>query len=328
MSDIAAPGNALLRAVRVLHERGASGLMVFPYLSAAGYWRNELYVGDENVGQYSSADRWKIAGTDEENADPESIALRLWGSLSDEQRDLALVPDVSYAFWFSALLDACGAGGVPWLFSDYTHCWDDGYVGITGADSGVDAFPLPPRDIVPVRTSHPKRPAPVYDPSRGEPTLTEDELADPEPRGSYVLLQAIRVLHQRGATSLLAYPYFGRVGFWRCEFYVAGELVDARYTEGSPLLFPGYTDAAMRDPESVADGIWSLLTDEQRVQAVKANPAYTFWFSALLDRCGPKRVPVLYEEEGSFVERGFVRIQSGPNRDGFPVQPGSLSGRS
>jgi hypothetical protein len=326
VSEVARPENALLQAIRVLHQRGASGLTVYTYLSASGYWRNELYVGDDNVGQYSSANRWNIAGADDEQAHPETVALNVWANLNDEQRERALVPNVAYAFWFSALLDACGADRVPWLFGDYKNCWDEGYIGISGAGAGIDMFPLPPGDIVPARTSHPKRPAPVYDPSPREPVLTDAELADLQLRGSYVLLEAVRVLHRRGASSLLAYPYFGRVGFWRCEFYIAGEKPDARYTEGSPLLFPGYEDAAVRDPESVADGIWSQLTDEERKKALVPNPAYTFWFSAMLDRCGPKRVPVLYEEEGSFVQRGFLRLQSGPNREDFPIQPGSLTG--
>jgi hypothetical protein len=331
VSDRLLPTNALLQAVRVLHTRGAHALTAFPYLSPSGYWRCELYVGDDNVGQYSSADGWKIAGTEEHNADPESIALALWGRLSDDQRERALVPNVAYAFWFSAMLDACGAGRAPWLFSDSIQCWDDGYIAISGDGNELDAFPLPPGDVLPARTSRPVRPALIYNPARGEPTLTDAELVDPElvhpePRGSYLLLEAVRVLHRRGASSLLAYPYFGRVGFWRCEFYVAGELADARYTEGSPLLFPGYEDAAMRDPESVADGIWSQLTDDEHANALVPNPAYTFWYSALLDRCGRTRVPVLYEEEGSFVQRGFIRIQSGPNREDFPLQPGSLMG--
>ena len=326
MSDVARPHNALLQAIRVLHQRGASGLTVYPYLSGSGYWRNELYVGDDNVGQYTSADNWRIAGAVDENAEPETIALKLWANLSDEQRDRALVPNLAYAFWFSALLDACGADRVPSLFDDYRNCWNDGYIGIVGGGKGTGMFPLPPGEISPARTSRPKRPAPAYDPTRGEPVLTEDELADPALRGSYVLLEAIRVLHRRGASSLLAYPYFSRVGYWRCEFYIAGEMPDARYTEGSPLLFPGYEDAAVRDPESVADGIWSQLTEDERDKALVPNPAYTFWFSALLDRCGPTRVPVLHEEEGSFAQRGFIRIQSGSNREDFPLPPGSIAG--
>jgi hypothetical protein len=147
-----------------------------------------------------------------------------------------------------------------------------------------------------------------------------------EARGSWVLLEAIRVLHKRGASSLLAYPYFGRVGFWRCEFYIAGEKPDVRYTTGSEWLFPGHPENTVRDPESVADGIWSLLTEDEREKALVPNPAYAFWFSVLLDRCGRDRVPVLYEEEGSFVERGFIRIQRGTNREDFPLPPGPLHG--
>jgi hypothetical protein len=334
VSEAHAPGKALLQAVRILHRRGAGGLTVFPYYSPSGYWRCELYVGEDTVGQYTSADGWRIAGADGENTDPESIALALWASLSDEQREHALVPTVQhahgpnqeYAFWFSALLDACGADGIPWLFSDHTNCLNDGYVGISGSNSGVDAFPLPPGNVVPAPTSHAHRPAPAYDPTRLEPVLTDAELADPELNGSYVLLEAIRILHRRGASSLLAFPYFGRVGFWRCEFYVAGDQPDARYTTGSQWLFPGHPEGTVRDPESVADGIWSLLTEEERAKALVPNPAYTFWFSALLDRCGRQRVPVLYQEEGSFMGRGFIRIQRGIYRDDFPLPPGALLG--
>jgi hypothetical protein len=334
MSDVNAPARALLQAVRVLHKRGAGGLMVYPYYAPSGHWRCELYVGDDTVGHYSSADGWRIAGIDEPNADPESIALALWGSLSDDQRDNALVPAVEhahwpnreYAFWFSALLAACGADGVPWLFSDDAHCLNDGFVGIAGPGGRSDKFPLPPGTALPSPPTHPDRAAPVYDASHREPVLTDAELADPELRGSYVLLEAVRVLHRRGAGSLLAFPYFGRVGFWRCEFAIAGEMPDARYTTGSPWLFPGHPEDTVRDPESVADGIWSLLTEEERAKAVVSNPAYTFWFSAVVDRCGPNRVPVLYQEEGSFMGRGFLRIQHGGHREDFPLPPGPILG--
>lgn len=145
----------LLRAVRVLHERGAQLVAVFPYLSPTGlYWRCQLVI-DGTVSDsiaYTSANGWALPGNpDGTPLDHAVTADRLWAALTDDERASASQPDPDYAAWYVGLLDTLG-DGLPILFDDdYGPApYELGHLRIVGPPHatipGDGTYPLPPGD--------------------------------------------------------------------------------------------------------------------------------------------------------------------------------------
>lgn len=143
-------------------------------------------------------------------------------------------------------------------------------------------------------------------------------------RPEHVLLQAIRVLHERGAHRIQIAPAFYATGHWRCSIRLDGEPVAAlAYTNGTGWQLPGRSDAAIIDAEQEADAIWASLTPEQCRAAQRPDPAYADWYAALLEACG-ESVPALWDDEADYLGDGHVWI--GPDRF-FSLPPGdSLRG--
>ncbi|GHF18275.1 hypothetical protein GCM10011600_19010 [Pseudolysinimonas yzui] len=136
-------------------------------------------------------------------------------------------------------------------------------------------------------------------------------------RPEHVLLNAYRVLHGRGAHRIQAAPYFYATGHWRCSTLVDGEQV-LKYTNGWGWHLPGLAAEAVVDAEQEADAIWAALTPEQQAAAMRPDPAYVVWFSALLDACGDT-VPALWDDYDNFLRDGYVWIGTGRV---FPLPPG------
>jgi hypothetical protein len=311
-----------LRAIRLLHQNGASGLRIFPYHSPVGHWRCEFSAGTMPVGQYTTAQGWDLPGGAGEFADPEAVALAFWGGLSDEARAEALVPNAAYAFWYAALLGECGSDRVPWLFNDWVDCRRDGYMGITGAGA-AGTFPLPPGEATSQRLSY------TYtSPARYEQDLGVAVAAPtaPDARAQNALLRAVEVLHARGASSVRVFPYFAPVGYWRCSLYIAGNATEVRYSEAAGWDLPGSPDGSPRDCASIADGIWALLTDDERERAIVRDPGYVYWYAALVERVGGDAVPVLSDDITDFAREGYIRIDHRGARDRFPLPPGPIAG--
>jgi len=138
------PSRILLRAIRLLHERGATSIRAFPTFYATGHWRCSLMLGETVIDElrYSEGMGWSLPGrTDDTPTDPQGAADSIWAALTAEQRAAALVPDPAYAAWWAALLEVCGDDNVPYYYSDESNPYRDGYVGISRS---TEKFPLPP----------------------------------------------------------------------------------------------------------------------------------------------------------------------------------------
>lgn len=136
------PHDVLLQAVRVLHQRGAHRIQIFPYFYATGHWRcpiivdgREPYKREHSNGlNYSEAMGWTLPGRgdEEDPIDPELEADCIWAELTSEERDLARVPDPDYVAWYEAMLDELPPGSVPYLFADEPGSpYEEGRVGFS-----------------------------------------------------------------------------------------------------------------------------------------------------------------------------------------------------
>jgi hypothetical protein len=144
MDAVSRPEHVLLRAIQVLHGRGAHRMQVVPGFYATGHWRCSTRVDGVSIDglKYTNGWGWKLPGLSQEQVvDAESEADAIWAVLTPEQQATAMQPDPAYAAWFAALLAACG-DTVPALWDDYRNYLDEGHVWI-----GPDRFfPLPPGD--------------------------------------------------------------------------------------------------------------------------------------------------------------------------------------
>ncbi len=142
---------------------------------------------------------------------------------------------------------------------------------------------------------------------------------EPVSRPEHVLLNAYRVLHERGAHRIQAAPYFYATGHWRCATLIDGASVDAlKYTNGMGWQLPGLAAETVVDAEQEADAIWATLNPEQRTAAARPDLAYVVWFSALLDACGDS-VPALWDDYDNYLRDGYTWIGTGRV---FPLPPG------
>jgi len=141
------------------------------------------------------------------------------------------------------------------------------------------------------------------------------------------LLEAVRVLHGRGAHGIQVVPYHYATGHWRCSFMIGGVIVDAlKYTSGRGWMLPGREDATPTDPEGEADAIWAALDDDLRAKAENPDSAYVFWFSAILDRCHDRMLPTLWDDDANHLNNGYLRlggfVEKAFERTDFPLPPG------
>lgn len=156
-----APAETLLRAVKVLHDRGIQRIQIFPYMSGSGTaWRCLLQIDGQNPELaesnsallWSSAARWKLPGcSGESSVSPEELADNIWSVLTEDEKRRAQQPDAAYAFWYSALLDYCKPEELPTLFEEYESYYREGFVGFMNSPrisrfSPRRRFPLPPGD--------------------------------------------------------------------------------------------------------------------------------------------------------------------------------------
>ncbi|RIX28868.1 ADP-ribosylglycohydrolase family protein [Amnibacterium setariae] len=191
--------------------------------------------------------------------------------------------------------------------------------GVIGAMHGASAVPEEWRRIV-----------------HGWPGLTADDLVElavaavrgrrvaTTVRPEQVLLQAVRVLHERGYEALHVWMAVYATGHWRCLLVGDGGRgpEHLRYTTGRQwdLLDDGRVDPI--GPEELADRI---LAAHPGIEADRRPaPAYRFWYAALLEHAGD-RVPYMADDYESPWKEGRVAL-SGPDRPGllgrsFPLPP-------
>jgi hypothetical protein len=144
MDAVSRPEHVLLRAIQVLHGRGAHRIQAVPYFYATGHWRCSTLVDGEIsfALRYTNGWGWRLPGLESETVvDAEQEADAIWAVLTPEQRATAMQPDPEYVAWYAELLEACGET-VPSLWDDYDNHFADGFVRI-GSDG---TFPLPPGD--------------------------------------------------------------------------------------------------------------------------------------------------------------------------------------
>lgn len=156
-----APAETLLRAVKVLHDRGIQRIQIFPYMNPSGSaWRCPLQIdGDDphsaeanNELRYSSGGHWRFPGrTDEGPCSPDEAADKIWSVLTEDEKRRAQQPDPGYAFWYSALLSYSKPEELPTLFEEYGSYYSEGFMGFVNSPrisrfSPHRRFPLPPGD--------------------------------------------------------------------------------------------------------------------------------------------------------------------------------------
>lgn len=138
------------------------------------------------------------------------------------------------------------------------------------------------------------------------------------------LLEAVRVLHERGYEGLRVYPYVYGTGHWRCELSVIGQPVRGgarllRYSSASGWRFTSGEGEEPRPPEQIADRPQALPGLEQTRLAC---PAYRVWFRVLLQHAGPSALPYHADDTFDAVREGCVRLYGRDGASGeFPLAP-------
>ncbi len=182
-----------------------------------------------------------------------------------------------------------GASGVPDAWRGMVHGWP-----------GLTADDLVEMAVAAVRARH---------------TATT---AQPE----HVLLQAVRVLHERGYEAVTALPAFHATGHWRCRVLGGSGTEYLAYTNARQwdLLDDGRIDPV--GAEELAERLLAARPDleQERRPAV----AYRFWYAALLEHAGD-RLPYTVDDYQSPIDEGRVGL-TGPERPGllggsFPLPP-------
>ena len=203
--------------------------------------------------------------------------------------------------------------------------------GVAGAMAGASALPDDWRRLV-----------------HGWPGLTADDLVElavsavrararaAAARPEQVLLQAVRVLHDRGFQAVTIHPVLAAAGFWRCRLLPPG-------VASTPYLV--YLTAAQWDflgdgrtepiaPDELADRLIAGVPELAKAQSPR--PGYRFWYAALLEHCGGDRLPffsddTLSTDRASPEEDGHVGLTGGRGegllRDAFPLPPSAAATR-
>lgn len=168
----------------------------------------------------------------------------------------------------------------------------------------------------------------------GWPGLTADDLVEmavaavrarhaaATVRPERVLLEAVRVLHDRGYEALTALPAFYATGHWRCRVQGAGGTEYLAYTNARQwdLLDDGRVDPITA--EELADRLLAARPDLE--QDRRPAVAYRFWYAALLEHAGD-RLPYMADDYQAPVDEGRVGL-TGPEGTGllgnsFPLPP-------
>jgi len=139
------------------------------------------------------------------------------------------------------------------------------------------------------------------------------------------LLEAVRVLHDRGYESLRAQPTVYATGHWRCSLGVVGTVWDAdavlfRYSSGQEWDYFRDGSTTPLKPEELADKLLPLVG-----AALAPCTPYRVWHSAALDFCRPSGVYWLIDEYFDWRTNGYVKLSHGSTPDatfpGFPLPP-------
>lgn len=147
-----------------------------------------------------------------------------------------------------------------------------------------------------------------------------------QPGPERVLLEAVRLLHERGFEGVRFYGRLHGTGHWRCTLGVVGQPLQT----GTQLL--RYTSAShWRFWREDADEPCTAEQLAHRLQALPgfevtrfACPTYRVWFRVLLQHIGPDAVPYHGDSDGYFdaVSEGCVRFISRAGQSGdFPLPP-------
>lgn len=151
------------------------------------------------------------------------------------------------------------------------------------------------------------------------------------------LLRAVKVLHEGGIQRIQIFPYMNSSGSaWRCCLQIDGqsaELADSNsallWSSAAGWELPGCRGGSPVSPEELADNIWTVLTDDEKRRAQQPDPAYAFWYSALLDYRKYEELPSLFRDYGSYYSEGYMGFENSPHQSKFspprrfPLPPGN-----
>lgn len=147
------------------------------------------------------------------------------------------------------------------------------------------------------------------------------------PSAPRALLEAVRILHERGYERLRVYPYLYGTGHWRCELSIVGQPLRAgerllHYSSASNWRFTREDADEPRAPEQIADRLQAIAGLERTRLAC---PPYRVWFRVLLQHssqlAGPDALPYHADEYFDAVREGCVRFSGPGGRGEFPLAP-------
>jgi hypothetical protein len=139
------------------------------------------------------------------------------------------------------------------------------------------------------------------------------------------LLEAVRVMHERGFEGLRVHALLHGTGHWRCTLSAIGQPVLGgrtylRYSSANKWRFLAGGVEEPCAPEQLADRL-------QAVPGIEATQLdclpYRVWFRVLLQHIGPDSVPYHADSDGYFdaLREGCIRY-TGPGGQGeFPLAP-------
>lgn len=138
------------------------------------------------------------------------------------------------------------------------------------------------------------------------------------------LLEAVRILHERGYEGVRVYPYIYGTGHWRCELSTVGQPLRSgerflHYSSANNWKFTSQDPDEARTPEQIADRLQSIPGLERTRFAC---PAYRIWYRVLLHHIGPDALPYHADEYFDAMREGCVRFNSRSQPGGeFPLAP-------
>ena len=139
------------------------------------------------------------------------------------------------------------------------------------------------------------------------------------------LLEAVRVMHERGFEGLRVHPVLHGTGHWRCTLSAIGQPVlggrtYVRYSSANKWKFLPSGAEEPCEPEELADRLqWVSGIDSTRILC----PAYRIWFRVLLQHIGHNAVPYHADSDGYFdaQREGFIRYTGAGAHGEFPLAP-------
>lgn len=148
-----------------------------------------------------------------------------------------------------------------------------------------------------------------------------------------VLLNAVRVLHLRGAHRVQIFPHMSPSGaYWRCPIVIDGtdpfadpSNQELAYSSANSWKLPGCAAEEPINSLRAANALWKTLTEDQQKKSVVPDPAYVRWYGGLLNYLCDDEVPYLFGDDygSSPLKDGVMGQAHSYLRNDYPLPPGN-----